>query len=434
MTSITLPDLPLEVLQAICAQFCTHCTHKQVLNDAQNTNSTAQSTKTLVNLGRTCRALHQAVTPFVYHEFDDRAWTSHQVMTYLDTLHQHHDFAGSVQNLSIQTYDTYMENHDSFIKKVAKRHSLLLPSASSLHLGDRRLNGIFADLFLTLVPKVTKVDLAVCFGGEYGQFLPASKALPFVKQLRLIWNKQDSETLRITDFALLFAKMPNLETLEVNMCFSVPRGLPLGNITTLKLKDCVIKSRELRALVTGCNKLERFIFHASPNIGQYYTGIDTVVPKHIIQGLIPHKAILRHLEIKWPWLPFLYDENKELIRSLKEFEALETLYLDVDCLCFDTIENGDDFEQSYHTMPNSLIINLLPPSIRTVALDGERLSLYEPILALARRAKKGSFPQFKEFKVTGYKESFSPFHFGNVRKAMETSGISFEASPRSIFS
>ncbi|KAM0543475.1 hypothetical protein ACHAPJ_012273 [Fusarium lateritium] len=433
MHPITLPDLPLEVLQAICAQFCGHCTYESGLNIAQRPSSTAQGTKDLINLGRTCRILNQAVAPFVYHEFDDRAWTSHQVMAYLHTIHQYKGFADSVKHLSLKTYNTYLGTHDPFIKKEAKKNSLLLPSASSLHPGDKRLNGIFADLFLTLVPKVKKVDLAVCFGGQYGQFSPPSRTLPSVKQLRLIWNLQGSETLLITDFAMLFARMPNLETLEVNMCFSVPRGLPLENLTTLKLKDCIIKSKELRTLVTRCNKLERFIFHASAGIEQYYTGIDTVVPKHIIQGLLPRKAILRHLEIKWPWLPFLYDENKELITSLKEFTALETLYLDVDCLCFDTIENGDDFEQSYHTMPISSLINLLPASIRTVALDGERLSLYEPILALARRAKKGSFPRFKEFKVTGYKESFYPFHFGHVRKAMEASGISFEASPRSIF-
>ncbi|KAF4981038.1 hypothetical protein FZEAL_3090 [Fusarium zealandicum] len=430
MSRTALLDLPTEIYQTIFGHFCAHCTPGPELTSLRKGGVSASTRRTLAALSQSCRSLHQVATPLLYHEVVGDAWQLDQALDFLRTISQRPDLAACVRHFSLGKYPTHPGQHWLSIKKLAKSRGVLLPFKNPPHYEDPRLSGLLFDISLSLVPHVQKLGVTVFSGGDYGNYLPSSTRLSSLKELRLSLEDDYAESLQMSDFAMLFKMTPSLENLEVGMCFSAFRGVALGNLKTLKLKNSILKLKDLRDVAVRCTKLETFIFHTSMTEEQAPSGLEHFAPRQIVQALTPRKGTLRHLEIQCDWEPFTSVSPKGLVTSVKELTALETLYLDVNCLCYGST---DDFEQAHDTVAASLMVGLLPASIKTVIIDGDRSSLYEPILKLARHAQKGALPQLGNFKVTGFHSSFPPFSFHKVGAAMEAAGIVFEASEKSIF-
>ncbi|KAF5010264.1 hypothetical protein FDECE_3582 [Fusarium decemcellulare] len=425
-----LLGLPVEILQAVCVELCPYCTPNTGAENARIPGDAPQRRRAVASLARACHVLNRVTTPCIYHEFvDEEGGNWNRVIGFLRTINQRSDLAALVRHLSLNQYTTHPGKHWTFIRNEAKRRGFILPYRNPPNVVDRRSNGLLVDLCLSLVPNVETLDLVVWPRSEYGKFMPPSTNLA-LKECRLAWDSDGAEILRLGEFATFFERTPHLESLEIEMCYYAARGLALGNLKRLKLKDSVIKLNDLRNLATGCSKLETFIFHNNLSYEQAPIEAEHFLPKNIPLGLGPCKDTLRHLEIQCNWEPFASLSPGHFVTSLKEFTTLETLILDVDCLCFGST---DDWEQSTDTVPKSLIIKLLPSSIKTVVIDGDRTSLYEPILALANKVKKGFFTQLKDFKVTGYHPNYPPFPFGRVKNTMAESGVSFEAYHESAF-
>jgi len=65
-----LCELPTEIVEQICSHLCAHCQDPMTARPAQSFGyqwALFQNRMALVNLTRTCHALHRIVTPFLYH-------------------------------------------------------------------------------------------------------------------------------------------------------------------------------------------------------------------------------------------------------------------------------------------------------------------------------------------------------------------------------
>ena len=410
-------------------------------------------THALINLSQSCRILHEIATPFVYHEFAASRWHSYEVIDFLRSISLRPELAALIHRLTIDQDPFTPGDHWFFIEREVRKRGIVLPcewrpltdeddeEEEDDFLNDpeqyRLSNGIFVHLFLSVASNIKELHLQAYPGTDYGEFLPPLTKLSSLRRLHLDW-KYDKYDLDESDwmfglwnFSDLFQRAPNLESLEVKSCFSSCIGLALGNLRCLKLKDSNFELKLLQALAVECSKLETFIFHSSLSIDDIPNKLTALCPREVPQGLLPCKRTLRHLEIQWGSILVDDFQPDDVITSLKDFTALETLIIDGTCLFY-----YDDDDEDFETLEDTSLISfvsLLPASIETVVVDGHHPGLYKSILAFAQEVRGGSFSQLKIFKETGFSEVFPPHPFRPLMDAMRDTRVSFRLDYRSIF-
>jgi hypothetical protein len=98
-------DLPVDIVELFCQQFCRHChdpsvaTDWKTVEDVKGRRRIRQDRTTLASLARTCKVLNHIATPVLYH------WiyaTEHRVAFYaVRTLLQQPRLAGHVRSISV---------------------------------------------------------------------------------------------------------------------------------------------------------------------------------------------------------------------------------------------------------------------------------------------------------------------------------------------
>lgn len=292
---------------------------------------------------------------------------------------------------------------------------------------------IYVDMLLSTVVNIQQLHLEVVSETQYGSFLPPSTTLSFLRALKL--DGEDSRSGFSLEVASgIFEMAPRLELLEVYMCTSAPSGLAVRNLKWPRLQDSILDLEELRDLTTACSNLESFIFHTSLSDDEVPLGTDGFIPRELCQGLLPCKDTLRYLEVQCGWECWNDFGPQDVITSLKEFTALETLVLDGGCICCGEDDlSGSDREDDEPIPDVNTLINLLPASIISVTIDGTYPSLYEPILVLAQEIRNGTFPRLREFRETGVSPRVSSHSFEPLNNAMRNSGVMFVSSQHTVF-
>lgn len=109
----------------------------------------------------------------------------------------------------------------------------------------------------------------------------------------------------------------------------------------------------------------------------------------LAQVLSVRQETLRHVELYWEPQP-VNDNEMHIVGSFKALTNLERLALGGPGFRFEKAENNKTLE--------TCLVSLLPPSIRSVSIDSDHMSIHEPIFALGEAVKQGSFPMLKEVR------------------------------------
>ena len=158
-----------------------------------------------------------------------------------------------------------------------------------------------------------------------------------------------------------------------------------SNITSLTLDESELKPRDTFALIAASKTLAHLRWSQDSNCNTSWTGCHAPFHKHITSALVKHKATLTELDLDLrhtycgtrghaanpmttnEGLREMYgqdtglraaDRDGLLIGSLREFEALKTLSIDVAALCG---------HQNWVKSPTPMV-ELLPPNLYTLTL------------------------------------------------------------------
>ncbi|KAH8686451.1 hypothetical protein BGZ61DRAFT_454490 [Ilyonectria robusta] len=446
-----LLDLPVEILQAICQQLCAHCTSGSDFTPPKRLETGSPSlpdvsrpkndTKALIALSQTCRKLYPIARPVVYHEYVSEQWKTSHVAGFFRTILERPDLAALVQRLSLASKD-FEEPSSLSIQGQLIRDNLVLPPGfdGKLYMANidesredctihNTWSELCVDLILSTLPNMTQLHLSILSYSPYGALLPQSPTLlSALKAIQL-------ETKGINGFHLetcagLLTKPANLERLQLTLCTSIGRRLDLGTVRWLKLVDCMLFREHVHTLAESCPNLETFISH---NRNATLDDVDHCTPRAFAEGVLPCKDTLRHLEIHFVDRSAGQVVPNYSIVSLKEFGSLKTLILTGDCvglLDASMILHGTPGDQSEVAVS---FVDLLPPSIETLIIEGNYTGLYNPLLALASEVRNQKFPFLKTVKETRFDWKFPSHAVKPVKDAMEASGVSFEISEESAF-
>ncbi|KAJ4246582.1 hypothetical protein NW762_013524 [Fusarium torreyae] len=285
---------------------------------------------------------------------------------------------------------------------------------------------ILVDVFLSMLPNLEQLILEVTPGAVHGRFMPVSAKLESLGYLcigRHTDGYSGNVPYRLSGIKCLLEKAVNLESLEINFSpgksFFSQTPPRLGNLRSLKISGALFPSTELKGLVDQCPRLEVFTY-------TYNNGLS---PEELRKGfkletlpraLASRTDTLQHVEIHWQ-LKKGRPHRDYHIGSFKRFTKLKTLTLSGRSLLLADVTEETPLETS--------LSSLLPASIRTVELKGQNLDLYEPILGLAKEAKKGLFPHLKTFRQTEVDKA-RPSYSVELKEAMGQSEISFETYPK----
>lgn len=466
MDCAALSNLPTEVLQAICAQLCTHCTPEVEFGDArrfanitwelQRLTRGCMNTHALIYLSQTCRRFHQIVKPFIYHDFVTEPWRLCQIRDFLRTVCRNPDLATLIRRLAIHKDVFSPGDHWLLIKDEATRRGISRArewdppiNDDTLHTGAERYSCLFSAeiliaLLLSTFINVEYLYLETRTGARNGRLIPPWTNRPSLKVLHLATGTSGIEPLDFELLESLFERAPNLESLQVSIGFGPCPWLPMGarasplllagNLRWLKFKDTIPLLEDLQDLATACPKLETFVFHTSirdDGRGNMFR------PRLLAQGLLPCKNTLRHIEIECSWEPIVRRSLDPFIDSLKEFTSLECLVLSGTCASFTDftqwVRSESDEEHTKPSCDAYCLIKLLPASIRTVVLDKVCHNLVKPILALAQEVAKGSFPYLTSFEMTGLRlRHLRKYEF--LKETMGDVGVLFGTDDLEIFS
>ncbi|KAF4946427.1 hypothetical protein FGADI_11184 [Fusarium gaditjirri] len=378
---MALLSLPPEIVEKICEFFCSHCQteplshffHEQTLitpSPDQIWEHDAEGAETLVNLSKTCQALKTLTLPHLYH----RTRPERHITDALE-------------------FSVYSQDHGLEVLKFAR----------SLSLTDtmvRRDNGGYRfDAALKMMPNIQLLHLTFyLFNCERTLFKSARlESLRYVHIEGLDLDPATGEPRNLAQkYADLFKQAPRIDTLVIRvdgLSWS-SRSMGLGNVRCLKLVNTCVSQRDLSFLVGSCPQLERFVFIVR---GKTMTGHEMdrgyATLQTLPQILSLRRDTLRYLEVYCRYRPryrVALAARNAIMSSLKDLINLETIVLGGQTSPFKVDETRQP--------PKYCLVDLLPPSIRSVSIESTHQNLYEPMCVLAEAIRSGSFTKLKEVR------------------------------------
>ncbi|KAI5459564.1 hypothetical protein BGZ63DRAFT_388298 [Mariannaea sp. PMI_226] len=407
-----LLQLPNEILFRICFFLCDHCVSDTGWPSYSGEGTDAHN-HDLHRLVLTCKRLHDAATPFLYHH--PRAKCLARLTR---TIAAHPSIARSVQWLDNHQSGTEWLGHGEYsrwvmakpvleggeeelaeLEAAAQRIGLELPEnwAGSLPM---QLNCIM-DILLAHLPNITALSFKQWHCWDVGRLLGTSHKLGSVKKMAVGFL----ETHDGFDFAMdanLLAATPNLETLEVRMCTNIPfLGYSLTKLHALFIRDCVLSAKSLRNLINACPILETFAYDSSMTIFDRTGG---EVRRDILEKILrTRRHTLRYLDISMGRHYGFRQYNiggdfwKAHFNSFADFTVLETIILHPGD--FDT-----DGEKLNHESACRLA-NALPPSVRVLAISTGLPGLDKLFPILATAIYQNRLPRLKVVFTTNFKQA-----------------------------
>ncbi|CAG7563314.1 unnamed protein product [Fusarium equiseti] len=366
MSKPTFIELPVELVEEICILLAGH--------DRQTS---------ILNLIRTCRALRNVVTRFLYYDIDTSEWPGERMILFMATTGTRRSFIRRLQfkmardgpvgessmfrrpwldqflraadNLQVLHY--YMESYQPSlwwprpVSMKALRHIIL----ENLHLG-------YAST-LNMIREAPKLE---------------------VLTIRNCWFNH-----KITSLALL-ANLKRLELIDIDARW-------LG-------------SPPLEKLLRRCPRLESF---ALTTLRERIPIISSSITETDISTILsPYRNTLRHLEISWQcW-------SSGTISSLKDFTCLETIML-----------GGYDLLLGH---PSMTINNWLPPAVKSFTIDSPGANLLPFMRRLGEAKQLGQFPNLGSFTQASF-NSVNHYEAAEVERLSKEYDMKFRVEHENVF-
>ncbi|QGI78780.1 unnamed protein product [Fusarium fujikuroi] len=379
-----LLSLPPEIIDKICKLFCTHCQNEPLSRSPHEQDLVtscpskiwehdAQGVKALLNLSETCQALNTLTLPHRYHRVEFKSDLLYTKQFIAHIRGRGHDALKHVRSLSL-SYTKAMD--DSYNR---------LPNSLK-----RRFN--FFDMVLRHVPQIQILHIRLNL--EHEIKVPRRTTLESLRYIHIERADEESDdythSLHIDDVLQQAPKIHTLVIQVTRLSWSFGSG-GLQNVKCLKLVDTLVKPELLEKILESCPQLESFVFIFFGKMRDW-----SKLRRNEITTLrtLPHvlslrQETLRYVELYWePDIP--WTRGMEIVGCFKGLTSLETLILGGPGLRFERAENHEPFE--------TCLVDLLPQSIRSVAIDSGSMNLHKPISALGEAVKWGSFPMLREIR------------------------------------
>lgn len=376
--------LPPEIIDKICKLFCTHCQteplsrspHEQDLVTSCPSKiweHDAQGVKALFNLSETCQALNTLTLPHRYHRVEfksDLLYTKE----FIAHIRGHgHGALKHVRSLSLSYTKAMDDSYNQLPNSLKPRF-------------------YFFGMVLRRVPQIQILHIRLNL--EHEIKVPRRTTLESLRYLHI--ERADNESQHKTHSSQIYELLrqaPNIDTLVIQvtrLSWSFGSG-GLENVKCLKLVDTLVKPELLEKILESCPQLESFgfIFLGKMRDWSKLRRNEITTLRKLPHVLSLRQETLRYVELYWkPDIP--WTRGMEIVGCFKGLTSLETLILGGPGFRFEKAKNHEPFE--------TCLVDLLPQSIRSVAIDSGSMNLHKPILALGEAVKWGSFPELREVR------------------------------------
>ena len=346
----------------------------------------------ILNLVQTCRALRNVAKIFLYYDIDTSDWFGRRMRLLMDNLWS------SVPRRS-------------FVRRL---HFRPTPHRASLA-NELFYIGNFLDMTQNL--QVFHLDLRDCRSFPREQRRIKMEALQHI-----ILENLHNNHRRVLDF---IEEAPKLEVLTMRFCwYGVECGL-LRNLKCLELIDVDELwqgSELLDGFLPQCPQLESLTLTTARYNSDY--NFDPTEVEDISIMLFPCRNTLRHLRILWQcWFG-------KASGSLRDFTHLETVVI--------------GFHDQRTWLPETHLVDLLPPTVQSVTLDISTLFVVETSSNYLTEIEItpnvfASMEKLGEAKQQGLFPSLQIFTHSNHHEAVEFEelsskyGMEFQAERKSAF-
>lgn len=436
--------LPVELVIQICSYFCFHCQNPGVFP----TSDLPQLRHDKKLLGRLCRVskrMRSIAQPILFHyyatgnlpqliansDINPRRFPSNEdkLCAFLRSIIDRPDLAACVRCLQVaQPHGMFFTDtlQAIFLLQLGQTENITMPDAishkiSSLEnlvaLGNRGTRTVAEDLLFFLAGRMESLVVT------RDSFRTLTTPMLSLKTLSLQSLQFEHD---IQEIAPLLAATPNLQTLYAVDWINPGSSIFNFEVPLLKLRKLVlghVPHHDLRKLLRCCTGLEDLEYYGT--IGTILRDItDIWSTSKLMEALVPVQKSLKRFVYAHVDRDFLYsddiddfDEDEPLAYEdrfsvggfetalcFTEFDKLQELaieYAAFDC-------RSDDSED-----PNK-IVNLLPPSIRTLQLMYVYRGLTEPLLQLARETPT-KFPDLQCVKI-GLVEIVQPVEIEGISR------------------
>ncbi|KAG9506245.1 hypothetical protein J7337_003226 [Fusarium musae] len=379
-----LLSLPPEIVDRICKLFCSHCQteplshfpHEQDLVTSCPSKiweHDTQGVKALLNLSETCQALNTLTLPHRYHRIELKSDLLYTKEFIAHIRGRRHNVFGHVRSLSL-----------AYTKEMDDCRNQLPDSIKS------RFN-----FFNMVLRHVTQIQiLHIRLNLEHEIKVHRRTTLESLRYLHIERAHEESDefppSLHIYD---VLRQAPKIHTLVIQitrLSWSLGSG-ELENVKSLKLVNTVVKPEFLEKILESCPQLESFVFIFSKKMCDWlHLGVSDITTLRTLPHVLSlRQETLRYVELYWE--PYtVWTSRAGIVGCFKGLTNLETLILGGAGFRFEEAENYKPFK--------TCLVDLLPQSIRRVAIDSETMSLHEPISVLGEAVKWGAFPMLKEVR------------------------------------
>ena len=397
MALLTLATLPSDVILAICATMCNHCSGASIWPDG---SSGRRRKSSLRNLSLTCRLLRDIAQPILYHNVHPK-----DLLPLLRTAIERPHLAANVRGLS---------NHQSYQSEPSPKDIQLLEAAAQC-LGICKKPGwleqILTDelsrdnwiLELTLahLPNVEALSLTLPYiSGELdlGNLLQRKVLLASIRRLYITHSDQEDGMIDLTELGPLLSAMPNLKSLDVHLAGGMTEPLPFPELRSLSFAQANIGIESLERIVSSCPKLQMFEYDGSMRRREINEDSPEFTWGQAQRILLQRKDTIRHLNFDFgdDFLSLREEglETDDYCGSFKEFTALETLFVWSSSLVdMDADDEASDFPESVQD-----VIDVLPESLKLLAFARPKKG-WNGIQILVQAIKRGHFPSLKTVLV-----------------------------------
>lgn len=437
----SLDALPAETLDTICRFLCLHCqsdpsafSHGTLLDR----DTVASHRDTLAALSKSCKRLHHAAAPYLYH------WPHPcplRAIHLIRTLSERPDLAVHVKTLRFwhqhwhlhkEDVDIWGDGIQSFRNLVASREIVHAPTGDehpcprvdasweSDLVPDLCFHLIAGALALSYTPNIETVEI----------ILLRDEAIPFargtmlrhLRHLKLTGGyERHTEAPTLERVALLTPRLPALTVFKVSGFRIIrPPNFRHRTVTDLYLYDVTTGSREMEWLMSN-SFVNVQLFSWTRSYVTVGGSIDSAAQEDILTIFKGKGGEVKHLHFEIEdWIDL--STAAERLRHLKGLQTLDIAGRFND-MSMDGDEEPDETYDSGSGQPMMRYANLLPPSIRAVSLGSrfyDQLLFGKDMMYLARHARE-MFPQLEMVRLWG--ENAGDLPAERVREEFEANGV-----------
>ncbi|KAH7108916.1 hypothetical protein EDB81DRAFT_835178 [Dactylonectria macrodidyma] len=418
MTTVSLLQLPNELIHMICTTLCSHCMGDWEIEYQPNSKGA------LSRLARTSRRIHDIVMPVLYHTlfetmpqiFPDSPLLG-KLFTFMRSISRNPKLICHVKQAAFTLYtrpsvydipivDTLTERLDSsFLHDWAT--IIFNERAADLRADTALYHGLLLDVFFSSAINLDRLSLECSSMRQFRKFIPSSSVLESLKTLHLV-HRSTSGGFDLGAVAELLEISPNIEHLYADMCYSAPAELNLTYLKHLRFSSCSFGSGDLRNVVLACQNLRSFAFQyfqPASSIYELYRNDFSPSPKRIVEELKVCESTLEYLEIELAQgIPFTEFNSEHTITSLRNFSALKDVVVDEVSLHSDERslldEVPDNGTEATIGKLGKTLMRILPTSIESVNLKSVGPCFTRYTGQVVNEACRSFFPNFKTLLVS----------------------------------